>query len=39
VSATGLVLWSSLRARGKYGSLVLLLGLAVALGVYFVFVP
>jgi hypothetical protein len=39
VSATGLVLWSSLRARGKYGSLVLLLGLAVALAVYFVFVP
>jgi hypothetical protein len=39
VSLTGLILWSSLRSRGKYGSLLIGLGLGISLWVYFVFVP
>jgi hypothetical protein len=39
VAVTGLILWSSLRSRGKYGLLVMALGLAVGLAVYFAFVP
>jgi len=39
VSATGLVLWSSLRSRGRHGLAVLGLGLAASAGVYYLFVP
>ena len=39
VSITGLILWSSLRSRAQYGIAVLLLGAAVGLVVYFVWVP
>ena len=39
ISATGLVLWWSLRGRGRYTFLVLLTGLLLALLVYFQFVP
>ena len=39
VSITGLILWTSLRSRAQYGIVVLMLGLAVGLAVYFVWVP
>lgn len=39
VSATGLYLWSSLKGRGHYGWVVLVLGLLFGLLVYFAFVP
>jgi hypothetical protein len=39
VSVTGLILWSSLRSRGKHGLAVVGLGLLVAIGVYWFFVP
>jgi hypothetical protein len=39
VSLTGLILWSSLRSRGKHGLLTIGLGLAAGLVVYFLFVP
>jgi hypothetical protein len=39
VSLTGLILWSSLRSRGKHGLLTIGLGLAAGLAVYFLFVP
>jgi hypothetical protein len=39
VSATGLVLWQSLRGRGKYGLVFLAGGLSLAVGVYYCFVP
>jgi hypothetical protein len=39
VSITGLILWSSLRNRARHGLLVIGLGLAMTLVVYFVFVP
>jgi hypothetical protein len=39
VSATGLVLWWSLRSRGKHGMIFVLVGAAAATAVYFLFVP
>lgn len=39
IAATGLVLWWSLKGRGRFGVATLLLGVAVAVGVYFAFVP
>jgi hypothetical protein len=39
VSATGLILWSSLRNRARHGLAVMLLGLFVGVGVYVLFVP
>lgn len=39
VSITGLILWTSLRSRAQYGIVVLLLGLAVGLAIYFAWVP
>jgi hypothetical protein len=39
ISATGLVLWSSLRSRGKFGLLVIGLGLAAGVAVYVLWVP
>jgi hypothetical protein len=39
ISATGLILWSSLRARGRHGLLVIVVGLALAVAVYLAFVP
>jgi hypothetical protein len=39
ISATGLVLWFSLRSRGRLGLATLLLGAALGLGVYFWFIP
>src|SRR5262249_11434660 len=39
VSITGLILWSSLRGRAQNGLAILLLGLAVSVAVYFVYVP
>jgi hypothetical protein len=39
VSATGLILWSSLRGRAQHGIVVLLLGLALSVAVYFLWVP
>jgi hypothetical protein len=39
VTVTGLILWQSLRGRGHYGLLVMILGLVLGLAVYFVFVP
>lgn len=39
VSATGLVLWSSLRSRAQHGLAILFVGAAVALAVYFATVP
>ncbi len=39
VSATGLILWSSLRGRAQHGMAVLLLGLALSVAVYFIWVP
>jgi hypothetical protein len=39
VSATGLVLWWSLRGRGRHGALFILLGAAAATAVYLLCVP
>jgi len=39
VSITGLILWSSLRGRAQHGFAVLMVGLALGLAVYFVWVP
>jgi hypothetical protein len=39
VSATGLILWSSLRNRARHGLAVMALGLLAAVGVYVLFVP
>jgi uncharacterized protein len=39
ISATGLVLWTSLRARGKWGAITVLLGTGVVSAVYFWLVP
>jgi uncharacterized protein len=39
VSITGLILWSSLRARAQHGLAVIVLGSAVALAIYFFYVP
>jgi hypothetical protein len=39
VSATGLVLWSSLRSRGKHGLAVIGFGLLGSVAVYWLFVP
>jgi hypothetical protein len=39
ISVTGLVLWSSLKSRGKWGAVLLLAGTGIALGLYFVTVP
>jgi uncharacterized protein len=39
VCATGVYLWASLRGRGAYSGLVLLLGTVLGLVVYFVWVP
>jgi hypothetical protein len=39
VAVTGLILWFSLRARGRYGFVVLGLGVALGVGVYFYLIP
>jgi hypothetical protein len=39
VSVTGLVLWTSLRSRGRHGLLVMTLGLAAGVVVYYLYVP
>jgi hypothetical protein len=39
VSITGLILWTSLRARAQHGLAVMALGLAMALAIYFCYVP
>lgn len=39
ISITGLVLWSSLKSRGKWGAALLLAGTGIALGIYFLTVP
>jgi hypothetical protein len=39
VAVTGLILWFSLRARGRYGVVVIGLGVALGLGVYFYLIP
>lgn len=39
VSATGLILWWSLKARGKWGTAAILLGASLALTAYLCFVP
>jgi hypothetical protein len=39
VSATGLILWSSLRGRAQHGIAVLLLGLVISAAIYFLWVP
>ncbi len=39
VSITGLILWSSLKSRGHYGTVFILLGAGAAAAVYFLFVP
>jgi len=39
ISATGLVLWSSLKTRGKWGAVLMLLGGAASAAVYFLSVP
>jgi len=39
ISLTGLVLWSSLKSRGKWGAVLLLSGTGIALGLYFATVP
>jgi uncharacterized protein len=39
VALTGLVLWSALKNRGKYGLVAMLLGAAIALTVYWLGVP
>jgi uncharacterized protein len=39
ISTTGLVLWWSLKSRGKWGPLAMLMGAAAAFSVYYWFVP
>ena len=39
ISATGLVMWWSLKSRGKWGAILLLAGAATAFAVYYWFVP
>jgi len=39
ISGTGLVLWSSLKSRGKWGVVSIMLGTAAAVGVYYWWVP
>jgi hypothetical protein len=39
IALTGLILWWSLRGRGQWGGLVLLLGGATVFAVYYWFVP
>jgi uncharacterized protein len=39
VSITGLILWQSLRGRGRYGLVCMGLGLALSVGIYYAFVP
>jgi hypothetical protein len=39
VAVTGLILWTSLRRRGRYGLLVMALGAAASVVVYYVYVP
>jgi hypothetical protein len=39
VSITGLILWWSLKSRGHYGTMFILLGAGAAAAVYFLFVP
>jgi len=39
VSLTGLILWTSLRARAQYGLIVIIVGVAVSVVVYFKYVP
>jgi uncharacterized protein len=39
ISTTGLILWSSLRSRAQYGIAVLVVGAALSVAVYFVWVP
>jgi hypothetical protein len=39
VSVTGLILWSSLKSRGKYGVLAMLLGATIAATIYWLGVP
>lgn len=39
ISATGLVMWWSLRGRGRYGLAVIAFGIVVGFAIYFVFVP
>lgn len=39
ISITGLILWSSLRGRAQHGLAILMIGTAVGLAVYFVWVP
>jgi hypothetical protein len=39
VAITGLILWSSLRGRAQHGFAVLMLGFAISLVIYFLYVP
>ena len=39
ICVTGLILWSSLKSRAKYGAVVILVGGAVSVAVYWWFVP
>ena len=39
ISATGLVMWWSLKSRGKWGAILFLLGTAASVAVYYWFVP
>jgi hypothetical protein len=39
VSITGLLLWTSLRSRGRHGLAVIVVGLVASVVVYFVYVP
>ena len=39
VSITGLILWTSLRSRGKYGLTVIVFGIAASAAVYYLYVP
>jgi hypothetical protein len=39
ISTTGLILWWSLKSRGKWGAILLLTGGASAFAVYYWFVP
>ncbi len=39
ISATGLVMWWSLKSRGKWGALLFLVGTAASVAVYYWFVP
>jgi hypothetical protein len=39
ISATGLIMWWSLKTRGKWGAILFLLGTALSVSVYYWFVP